>query len=374
RSTDLVPCICTSLLVLGCGESDDRGTSQASTSGPGITGITSPVTSNGTTDSGEATSTGSGSGEATSGSGASSEPLTGGGGIKFDVGDDSDPFPTDTTDGEEKGCQKIDFLFVIDNSGSMSDEQQALIASFDGFIASIENTVQAEDYHIMVIDTDAGNSAFEECEILCAFFGGTCNGYPCDMLPMPTGCDAQLGSGLVTNPQGQDCGVVGGNRYMIDGQPNLGQTFSCLANVGTDGSGTERPMEAMVTAVSTLNGPGQCNEGFVRKDALLVVTFITDEEDDEESNGNPAGWHASLVAAKYGSETSIVVLGLIGDTDQPNAICSNGEAEASPRLRQFAESFTYGSWASICSLNYAPFFDQAVSVIDTACDKFEPPG
>ena len=38
------------------------------------------------------------------------------------------------------------------------------------------------------------------------------------------------------------------------------------------------------------------------------------------------------------------------------------------------ESFTYGSWGSICSPDYAPFFDAAVSVIDTACSQFEPPG
>jgi hypothetical protein len=118
---------------------------------------------------------------------------------------------------------------------------------------------------------------------------------------------------------------------------------------------------------------GACNDGFLRKDALLVVTFITDEEDDGQSNGNPVGWNAALVAAKFGLEQSIVVLGLIGDADQPNAVCAQGQAEDSPRLRTFAESFTYGTWGSICSPDYAPFFDSAVSVIDTACAEFEPP-
>jgi hypothetical protein len=55
-------------------------------------------------------------------------------------------------------------------------------------------------------------------------------------------------------------------------------------------------------------------------------------------------------------------------------VCTEGLAEPSPRLREFSESFTYGSWGSICSLDYAPFFDSAVSVIDTACEQFEPPG
>src|SRR5690242_21671906 len=36
------------------------------------------------------------------------------------------------------GCAKADFLFVIDNSGSMADEQDNLIASFPGFIDTIQ--------------------------------------------------------------------------------------------------------------------------------------------------------------------------------------------------------------------------------------------
>src|SRR5204862_5903779 len=36
--------------------------------------------------------------------------------------------------GLERGCKKIDFLFVIDNSDSMDDEQANLARSFPGFI------------------------------------------------------------------------------------------------------------------------------------------------------------------------------------------------------------------------------------------------
>ncbi|PCC73927.1 hypothetical protein SAMN02745121_06153 [Nannocystis exedens] len=368
-------CICTALLP-ACGETDEsRDTQQTSVSSigtlPQVTASTPGTGGEMTTDpGGSETAGGSETGEASTanptGSGATE-------GVKFDVGDDTGPIdPTHDTGEPMGGCQKIDFLFVVDNSGSMSEEQEALAVSFDGFISSIQNTVMAEDYHIMVIDTDAGNAFLQECVVLCTFFP-ECEGYPCNNLPQPEGCDATLGVGLTKDPSDSECGVVGGNRYMIDGQPNLASTFECLAKVGTNGDGSERPMEAMVAAVGPLNNAGACNDGFLRKDALLVVTFITDEEDDEESNGNPVGWNAALVAAKYGLEKNIVVLGLIGDPDQPNPVCT-GQAEASPRLREFAESFTYGSWGSICSPDYAPFFDAAVSVIDTACQTFEPPG
>src|SRR5688572_8631367 len=37
-------------------------------------------------------------------------------------------------DGGRAGCEKVDFLFVVDNSASMEDEQQNPVASFPGFI------------------------------------------------------------------------------------------------------------------------------------------------------------------------------------------------------------------------------------------------
>ncbi len=370
--TATLPCICTALL-LACGDAgggrDSESTAASSITASGIT-VTAPMTTVDT--SGDTNQTGT-SGPTSSASASASEGTSAAdtGGLKFDVGKDTGGVDPDTG-GEEGGCQKIDFLFVVDNSGSMADEQQNLATSFPGFISSIQNTVKAEDYHIMVIDTDAGNAFLQSCFVVCAILP-ECEGYPCNNLPKAEGCDAALGTGLTEDPKDKACGVTGGKRYMVDGQPNLSDTFQCLAKVGTDGDGSERPMEAMITSVSSLNGPGECNDGFLRKDALLVVTFITDEEDEGKSNGAPVGWNAGLVAAKYGAEKSIVVLGLIGDPDQPNPVCSDG-AEASPRLRAFAESFTYGTWGSICSPDYAPFFDAAVSVIDTACKEFEPPG
>lgn len=362
---------------------DTRDPEQSTSSVSSITTTLGPTSGNGTT-TGTASATGADdtsgtdSTPSTSGSSTSGAPTSDDDGPPlFDVGTDQDIEPQN-----EQGCEKIDFLFVVDNSGSMSEEQAALTNSFPGFINEIQNTVMAQDYHIMVIDTDAGGgggtltcSPDPSC---CTSFCGTnpswtCNGNPCTP---PTGeCDTELGGGKLEDPGGNACGVQGSNRYMIDGQPNLSTTFECLATVGTGGDGNERPMEAMIRAVTELNAPTECNEGFVRDDAILVATFITDEEDANKSAGNPTTWKNDLVAVKNGQEEAIVMLGLIGDPDVPNGVCSMmGDAQASPNLRTFADSFTYGSWGSVCSLDYTPFFHDAVSVIDTACDLFEPPG
>ena len=51
-----------------------------------------------------------------------------------------------------------------------------------------------------------------------------------------------------------------------------------------------------------------------------------------------------------------------------------GRAEPAPRLREFTQSFGYGSVGPVCAADYAPFFEAAVSVIESACDDFIPQG
>jgi hypothetical protein len=304
---------------------------------------------------------------------------------KFDVGG-ADMIP-------RTGCEKVDFLFVVDNSGSMGDEQQNLANSFPGFVTTIQSTLSAQDYHIMVVDTGLHDfyeelvECQEDCqdpeELDCKLPG--LGNVDCTMLPTAATCDTTLGAGRIHSQVSPptECGIAGSQRYLIDGQPTLSATFECLALVGTDGDGSERPMESMANAVrAPLNGPGGCNEGFLRDDAILVVTVITDEEDIGKSAGDPATWAQALIDAKLGVPNSVVVLGLIGDTGQPSAVCppsdplgGGDDAEDAPRIREFVQKFgSQGIVGSVCEPDYNPFFQQAVSVIDLACDEFEPAG
>jgi hypothetical protein len=95
-----------------------------------------------------------------------------------------------------------------------------------------------------------------------------------------------------------------------------------------------------------------------------------------KSNGGPADWVASLIAAKHGNSDAVVVLGVFGDSDRAGSTCAPGGlqgdlgADPGPRLRAFVESFKYGVAGSVCAPDYAPFFESAVRVIDTACDAF----
>jgi len=224
------------------------------------------------------------------------------------------------------------------------------------------------------------------CELSCET-GKTCNGAPCDDLPI-SACDYKYGSGRLFDAAGESCALEDGRRYMLETQPDVAGAFECIANVGTYGSGDEKPMLAASEAVSgAQNGPGACNEGFLRDDAILVLTFITDEEDDvggmsDGSPGGPQQWYEAMVAAKGGDPEAVVVLGLVGDSNLPGGVCLPGVdpnmngmgAEASPRLQAFVEMFPSGVLGSVCAADYTPFFVDAVSVIDFVCDNFEPPG
>ncbi|HLT35558.1 MAG TPA: vWA domain-containing protein [Enhygromyxa sp.] len=293
-------------------------------------------------------------------------------GLKLDTVSDESEGTAESGDTTEEGCKKVDLLFVIDNSGSMADEQINLVNSFPSFIDEIQTQLEGTDgYHIGVITSDA--YIFNQ--------GCTQEG------AMVTATGGANSSQSVCGPYAE------GHRYMTEAD-DLDQKFACAGQVGTGGDGNERPMQTMMAALSpSMNGAGGCNEGFLRDDALLVIVIITDEEDDHEidgcaqlpqpgSNGEPGGWFAGVVAAKAGQEKNIVVLSLVGPPG-PDPVacpaldkCSGGiqGAEVANRIVSFTSMFTHGIVGRVCEASYAGFFAEAVGIIDSACDDFDPIG
>ncbi len=302
----------------------------------------------------------------------------------LDIGTDSSTTDTAET-GNDSGCEKIDFLFVIDNSGSMADEQDRLIAAFPGFLDAIRDNVQGQDHHIMVVDSDE-NAAWV-CEELndgshCS--GGlnqqNCEGYPCGTAAMLDSCARELGGGVTYAYGGRasnmDCGFPAGRRYLTSDDANLDAAFACAGKVGTSGNSVERPMSSMVRALSApLTDPGDCNEGFLREDAILVVTIVTDDPPigagDDAVATDPMPWYQAILDAKGGDANASVVIGFLPTQDLS---CVYGN-QNTPVFEQFMSLVgTQGVSASVCDLDYAGVFANAISTIDTTCDTFEPPG
>jgi len=263
---------------------------------------------------------------------------------------------------EPRRCSKVDFLYVVDNSASMVDKQENLARSFQGFSRIVTETLGTSDHHIMVVDTDGINAGDRLSGVDSTGNGDQCGG--------------TLGAGRRIGGEGEDCGVAGNQRYLLDDQGNLPGTFACLAKVGIFGNVGEQPVDALLTATGAISAEvDDCNEGFVRDDAVLVVTIITDEE-DEYSRGDPGFWRQRLLSVKGGNEEALVVLGLIADNHiaggLPGGPCDEFSGSPAPRLERFVRSFGLSSIGSVCAPDYSSFFAEAVSQIDTACEDFVP--
>lgn len=271
---------------------------------------------------------------------------------------------------------KIDFLWVIDNSGSMANNQEQLLTVFPPFFDALSGEFADFDVHMMVVETDQA-WLMDDCS-LC---GEGCD--PNGMLPLCGAeldeCDSQIGAG-VTFPAGKDssaqrCKVVNG-RYITRDDPDPIAAFKCIAKVGSDG-GVAFPADAMVTAVSPkLLGiapyTSGCNQGFLRDDALLVVTILTDTYDDE-SSGPAQAWVDALTAAKGGDTDAYQVLVITTDVDTVPHLCGD-YIPAVNRMRTFVELLPdgHGLIGSICAETFAPFFEAAVEAVLERCDAYVP--
>lgn len=291
------------------------------------------------------------------GSGA---PADEGGGELFDVASGAEGGGDEG--GDAGGCEKVDILFVIDDSGSMEDDQQRLIANFPAFVEGIETKVDVSDYHVGITATDPYHGTIFECREMGALVTQT----------------------FGDNSSNRVCGPFANGKRFMTAADDLDDKFACAAQLGTMGLPDERPAAAVTAAVTEPIVSSDCNDGFLREDAVLVVVMITDEEDEKiydpylgemGSDGEPIDWFNTMVAAKGGNEESIVMLSLVVP---PGTLCPPwGLFEPVPiteRLIEFTEMFTYGFVGDICEPSYADYFAEAMNVVDAACDGFVPPG
>lgn len=335
---------------------------------PVITTVPASSSSSGSSSS----SSGAGGENSTSTSTSSTSAASGdssSGGMKFDMllPDGGPPPPL--------GCQgKIDFLFAISASGAMKEEQEELIASFPGFIATIKDKLPEFDVHILSANAH-GLWAIPDCSLCTESCDPQGNEPLCGAMIVP--CDKKIGAGITfpagTGASNRRCDLYGGNRYIISGEPNMGEIFDCIARVGLSGEG--QVAEAMVKALDPVingNGVQGCNSGFLRDDALLVVVLINDSF-DQESEGTAQQWIDALRTSKHGDDDAFAVLVLTTDAD--DVFCPEGfcEVDCTPNknpLRQLVEGIEHGFIGSICAPDFTPFFADAVTHITELCDKF----
>jgi hypothetical protein len=279
------------------------------------------------------------------------------------------------------GCRgKIDFLFVISASGTMKEHQSRLIGAFPGFMESIREQFPDFDVHILVANPNPQPSWLMSD---CAVCTDDCDpdGAPPTCGAVLTACDKQIGAGITfpagTGATNHRCELAGGKRYIVSGEQQVNDEFACIAQVGLGGS--DLGGEAMATAIKPeFNDPmdeDACNSGFLRDDALLVVTIIQDHY-DEDSSGTVDDWIDALRTAKHGDDDAFAVLALTTDVDAGyGGLCFPDKSyQTKNRLRLLTEGVRHGFIGSICADSYVPFFAEHVADLAELCDDFVPPG
>lgn len=158
--------------------------------------------------------------------------------------------------------RKLDVLFVVDNSGSMSSSQASLAANFPSFINFFKS--KGYDFKIAVTTTDA-------------FYGDQFILNGCSLC---TAEQTRFRSG--TNPK----------TYTIDKDTlSLESVFASNVNVGITGSGDERAFSSFKASLNS-----SLNTGFHRSDAYFAVVIVSDEDDfsHDDINFNESYSQATL--------------------------------------------------------------------------------
>jgi hypothetical protein len=164
-----------------------------------------------------------------------------------------------------------DILFMIDNSPSMAPAQETLRAQLANLIQILDTFAKdgsPGSYHIGVVTSDLGAGQFN-------IGGGQCR---------PGGDGGKLQAvGAGASP---DCLSPVDANYLIYDQvgntsntppsQDLVTTLGCMVSVGDKGCGFEHQLESVYRA---LHDPPPENTGFLRPDAVLVIVFLTNEDD-----------------------------------------------------------------------------------------------
>lgn len=256
------------------------------------------------------------------------------------------------------GCSAIDILFVIDNSGSMGEEQTNLAANFPKFVAVLDALSGPKgplDYRVAVTTTAKTYK-----------------------LLLPIGSDTTRGDdGAFRN----NCG--GSKRWLERSEAST--SFACRAQVGTDGSSEEMPLECMKLGLVDRVADG-VNAGFLRKEALLAVVFLTDEDDCSTKRSEvPFGFsdmcEDNNVLAKA-SDYVAVLDGVKGErarwataviAGKSDCMSSFGSAAHAKRMDEFVNAAGRNAvFSSICDGDLSIALKAAIDKFGQACRELPP--
>ena len=192
----------------------------------------------------------------------------------------------------------VDILLVVDNSSSMSQEQEALGASFNNFITKLRSS--SIDYQVGVITTD-----------------------PADNGILRTGA-ANQALFIAHNVDWPFDGPAGQQPFITTQTTDMQAVFAELVTVGTWGAAQQQGLETATMAlgigpdwdgISAPNIP-VANNGVFRPDATLFIIHVSNE--DDKSYGPVRYYHRAIESYKghgnHGRVSVSCIAGLAPDS------------------------------------------------------------
>lgn len=277
-------------------------------------------------------------------------PVTDGGTSPTDGGTSTFEFDGNLPDAAVKDeCRKMDVVFVVDDSGSMSAAQAKLRANFPRMVDTL-NAFKTKsgadlDYRLAVTSTDTSRTS------------------------LPSGGRG----GFVTAPA-TSCSAGGGGRAWLERtDPAVADAFGCRAGLGINGSSTEKPIDGLV--MSLTDRATDQNQNFLRDDALLAFFVLTDEEDSSSNTPQAAIQKLDALKKVRGRWAGAVISG------QKSGTCNSGTHTAyqAPKLHQLVEGAADPAtgrnnviWRTICQDTFDTAVKDALDTFTVACLNIPP--
>ncbi len=226
-------------------------------------------------------------------------------------------------------AQKIDVLWVVDNSGSMKPHQDNLARNFQSFID--EFTRSSVDYRLAITTTDIANDQGR--------FRGPVLSPQTNGVAQAFSQQIRVGTGGGSFEAGLDAARMSLQARLAANQPQYDAIVTCQ-EACPQGQGKE----AFQCRDNCVTGSGI---DFLRPDAYLDLVFITDEED--RSAYDVHTYYRSFKTAKgVGNDGTVTTAAIIGDV--PTPACA--QANSGTRYKQLSD-MTGGEVGSICDAEFA---------------------
>lgn len=278
--------------------------------------------------------------------GSTTSPMESGNPTVAETGEDTEGADETETGGLDTGDNPplpgvgpaaVDVLFVVDNSGTMGEEQSALQASVAAFVNAL-NATQL-DYRIAVTTTDNGNPKCGPTGPEAGnFVRSSCRNRLQDFIfpgqDPPTDAQAMACTDACTV---EDLGLSSGTPWIENGGSNLAagvtveDALRCLLPQGINGCGFESQLESMYLGIRRSFTDQETELGFIRPDAHLLVVLVSDET---ECSLNKV-WGAIFSNDQEGGNE--VFWSLPDETSPTSAVCWNAGVSCTGGPGTYAE-------------------------------------